>query len=279
MALASPVRCTRSVALAVLLLATGTGCQPAGSNDADANTPSAPPEAAAPPNLSGVWQALNTANWDLEAHGAEPGPAPMLGALLAVPPGPSVVVGGEIPYLPDALARRRDNRANRWTADPEIKCFMPGVPRANYMPYPFQIVQGTDTIMISYEFADAVRIINMTDVGEAPANSWMGWNIGRWDGDALVVDVTAQHDDTWLDRSGNYHSDALRVVERYTLRSPDVLLYEATLEDPEVFSRPWTIRMPLYRRLDDNAQLMEFKCIPFAEPALYDHIGEEPSGN
>ena len=231
-----------------------------------------------PPNFSGIWQALNTANWDLEAHGAEAGP-PSLGALLAVPPGLSFVVGGEIPYLPAALAKRRENRENRWSADPEMKCFMPGVPRANYMPYPFQIVQGTDAIMLTYEFADAVRIVHMNDPGEAPANSWMGWNVGRWDGETLVVEVTAQHDDTWLDRSGNYHSDELRVVERYTLRSPDVLLYEATLEDPNVYSRPWTIRMPLYRRLDENAQLMEFKCIPFAEHVLYDQIGKEPSGD
>jgi hypothetical protein len=224
-------------------------------------------------DLSGIWQAANTAHWDLEPHAAEAGPVPQLGALLAVPPGPGVVVGGSIPYLPAALDRRRQNRAQRWTADPEIKCFMPGVPRANYMPYPFQIVQGTDTIMMTYEFADAVRIVNMKDPGPAPANSWMGWNVGRWEGNTLVVDVTAQHDDTWLDRSGNYHSDEMHVVERYTLRSPDVLLYEATIEDPKVFSKPWTLRVPLYRQADENAQLMEFKCIPFAEPALYDRVG------
>jgi len=231
------------------------------------------------PNLSGIWQALGTANWDLEAHAAEAGPAPMLGALFVIPPGPGFVVGGAIPYLPAALAARQANRANRWTDDPELKCFMPGVPRANYLPYPFQIVQGTDKIMMTYEFADAVRIVHLDDPGEAPADSWMGWSIGRFDGDTLVVDVTAQRDDTWLDRSGNYHSNELHVVERYTLRSPDVLLYEATLEDPQVFSRPWTIRMPLYRRLDENAQLMELKCIPFAERALYDRIGAPPSGN
>lgn len=225
------------------------------------------------PNLSGIWQAANSANWDLEAHGAEPGPVPSLGALLAVPPGPGVVAGGRIPYLPTALERRRQNRESRWTADPEIKCYMPGVPRANYLPFPFQIVQGTDSIMMTYEFADAVRIVHLKDPGPAPANSWMGWNVGRWEGNTLVIDVTAQHDDTWLDRSGNYHSDEMHVVERYTLRSPDVLLYEATIEDPQVFSEPWTIRMPLYRHLDENARLMEFKCIPFAEPVLYDHIG------
>jgi hypothetical protein len=260
--------------VAVLAVVATSSCAPPGAGDAPQ-----PDAGDVRPNLSGIWQAANTANWDLEAHAAEPGPSPALGALVAVPPGPSFVVGGEIPYLPAALEKRRANRANRWTADPEIKCFMPGVPRANYMSYPFQIVQGTDTIMMTYEFADAVRIVNLNDPGEAPADSWMGWNVGRWDGNTLVVDVTAQHDDTWLDRSGNYHSNALHVVERYTLRSPDVLLYEATLEDPNVYSRPWTIRMPLYRRLDENAQLMEFKCIPFSEPALYDHIGKEPSGN
>jgi hypothetical protein len=225
------------------------------------------------PNLSGVWQAANTANWDLEAHAAEAGPAPALGALLAVPPGPGVVVGGQIPYLAAALAQRKKNRAQRWTADPEAKCYMPGVPRATYMSHPFQIVQGTDKIMLSYEFADAVRLVRMKDPGPAPADSWMGWSVGRWDGNTLVVDVTAQNADTWLDRSGNYHSASLHVVERYTLRSPDVLMYEATIEDPEVFSKPWTIRMPLYRRLDDGAQLMEFKCIPFSEHVLYDHVG------
>ncbi len=225
------------------------------------------------PNLSGVWQAANTANWDLEAHAAEAGPAPALGALLAIPPGPGVVAGGQIPYLPAAVAQRKKNREQRWTADPESKCYMPGVPRATYLSYPFQIVQGTDKIMMSYEFADAVRLVHLKDPGPAPAESWMGWSVGHWDGNTLVVDVTAQNADTWLDRSGNYHSASLHVVERYTLRSPDVLMYEATLEDPEVFSKPWTIHMPLYRRLDDGAQLMEFKCIPFTEHALYDHVG------
>ncbi len=225
------------------------------------------------PNLSGIWQAANTANWDLEAHAAEAGPKPELGALLVVPPGPGVVVGGQIPYLPAALAQRKKNREQRWTADPEAKCYMPGVPRATYLDYPFQIVQGTDKIMISYEFADAVRLVHMKDPGPAPADSWMGWSVGHWEGNTLVVDVTAQNADTWLDRSGNYHSDALHVVERYTLRSPDVLLYEATIEDPQVFSKPWTIRMPLYRHVGEGAQLMEFKCIPFTEHLLYDRIG------
>jgi hypothetical protein len=228
---------------------------------------------AAQPNLSGIWQALNTANWDLQAHAAEAGPAPGLGALVAVKPGPGVVVGDEIPYLPAALEQRKWNRDHRWTADPESKCFMPGVPRANYLPHPFQIVQGTDAVIMSYEFADAVRIVHMSDPGPAPADSWMGWNVGRWEGDTLVVDVTAQNADTWFDRAGNYHSSALHVVERYTLQTPNIIMYEATIEDPEVFSRPWAIRMPLYRHVAENAQLMEFKCIPFAEDVLYGEIG------
>jgi len=233
----------------------------------------AQPPAGAKPNLSGIWQALNTANWELEAHGAEPGPVGSLGALFAVPPGPGVVAGGAIPYLPAALEQRRKNRELRWSADPERKCYMPGVPRANYLPYPFQIVQGTDAILMTYEFADAVRTVYMTDPGPAPDYSWMGWNVGRWDGNTLVVDVTFQRDDTWLDRSGNYHSKDLHVVERYTLQSPDVLTYEATIEDPKVFSRPWTLRMPLHRDVADNAQLMDFKCIPFVEDLLYGEIG------
>jgi hypothetical protein len=240
-----------------------------------AGAASAQPSTAARPNLSGIWQALNTANWELEAHGAEPGPVASLGALFAIPPGPGVVVGGAIPYLPAALEQRNKNRERRWTDDPERKCFMPGVPRANYLPYPFQIVQGTDTILMSYEFADAVRTVYLTDPGPAPDYSWMGWNVGRWDGNTLVVDVTFQRDDTWLDRSGNYHSEDLHVVERFTLRSPDVLMYEATIEDPKVFSRPWTIRMPLYRDVADNAQLMDFKCIPFVETLLYGEIGRD----
>ena len=229
-------------------------------------------EGAATPDLSGIWQAMNTANWNLEPHAAEAG-IPEFGTLLATPPGVGVVVGGKIPYRAEALPQREENRANRWTEDPEVKCFMPGVPRANYMPYPFQIVQGTDQIMISYQFADAVRIINMGDPGPAPDYSWMGWSVGHWEGDTLVVEVTDQREETWFDRSGNYHSDALRVVERYTLATPDVIMYEATIEDPAVFEEPWTIRMPLYRHVEENARLLEFKCIPFVEDLLYQDIG------
>lgn len=227
------------------------------------------------PDLSGIWQAMNTANWNLEAHVAAPGSVPSLGALGAVPPGPGVVEGGVIPYLPSALAQRKENYKKRWSEDPAIKCYMPGVPRANYMPYPFQIIQGSDTIMISYEFADAVRMIYMKDPGPAPNLFWMGWSVGHWEGKTLVVDVTGLNEQTWFDHAGDYHSDALHVVERYTLRSPNILMYEATIEDPKVYSRPWKIRMPLYRHVEKNAQLMEFKCIPFAEHVLYGDVGKQ----
>jgi hypothetical protein len=149
---------------------------------------------------------------------------------------------------------------------------MPGVPRATYMPYPFQIVQSTQNLMFVYEYAGSVRVVNMGAPTKAPADSWMGWSNGHWDGESLVVDVTSQVEDTWFDRSGDYHSDALHVVERYTPRSPDTMLYEATVEDPKVFSRPWKISMPLYRHVEKNAQLMEFKCVEFAEEVLYGHL-------
>ena len=199
-----------------------------------------------------------------------------LGALFYVPSGLGVVEGEEIPYLPAAAAKKKENAANWWKLDPEAKCYMPGVPRATYMPYPFQIVQSQNNILITYQFAGAVRIINMGNPTKAPADSWMGWANGRWEGDTLVVDVTSQNDATWFDRAGNFHSDALHVVERYTRRSPDTLTYEALIEDPKVFSRPWKIRMPLYRHVEENAQLVESKCVEFTEELLYGHLRKQP---
>ena len=228
------------------------------------------------PNLSGIWQALNTANWDLQTHGPAQGP-PELGVLGTTPPGLGIVEGGEIPYLPAALAKKKENFKNRWTADPEIKCYLPGVPRATYMPYPFQIIQGSNTIMIAYEYADAGRSINMGKPREAPADSWMGWSNGHWEGDTLVVDVNGFNDSTWFDRAGDFHSDALHVTERYTLVARDRLNYEATIQDPNVFSRPWKISMPLYRHMEPNARLMEFKCAEFTEELLYGHLRKKPS--
>ena len=225
------------------------------------------------PNLNGIWQALNTANWNIETHSAEPGLVSALGASNAVPGGLGVVEG-EIPYRPEALAKKNENYANRLKLDPEIMCYLPGVPRATYMPYPFQIMQGPRHIMIIHEFAGAVRTIYMDkkDQIEAPADSWMGWSHGRWEGETLVVDTKGFLDSTWFDRAGNYHSDALHVVERFTARSPETLTYEVTIEDPKVFTRPWKMSMPLYRRVERNAQLMEYLCVPFAEDVLYGHL-------
>jgi hypothetical protein len=239
----------------------------------------APRTAAGRPDLNGIWQALNTADWDLQAHAAAAGPVPSLAADFAIPPGPGVVDGNEIPYLPAMVEKKKQNFARRFSADPELKCFLPGVPRATYMQYPFQIVQSQKTILISYEYAGAVRSIDMGKPGPAPIDSWMGWSVGHWEGDALVVDVTGLNDKTWFDRAGNFHSDALHVVERYTPRSSDTLMYEATIEDPKVFSRPWKISMPLYRHVEKNAQLLEFKCVEFAEELIYGPLRKQPKGS
>ena len=230
------------------------------------------------PNLNGIWAANNTANWNIEAHRATQGPVTALGAAFSVPGGIGVVEGGAIPYKPDALARRDANAKHWMTNDPEVKCYLPGIPRATYMPYPFQIVQSTspNDILVTYEFASASRILHMSNPQESPTDTWMGWSNGRWDGDTLVVDVKNFVDQTWFDRAGNYHSDALHVVERYTPLGLDVIQYEATIEDPNVFTRAWTMSMPLYRRVEKNAQLMEYKCVEFAEELMYGHLNKEP---
>jgi len=251
----------------------------------------APRAADGHPDLNGIWQALGEAHFDLEAHVARPalalrqgpfGPVPAaavlpLGAVVSVPPGMGVVDGGgSIPYTPEALATRNENREHWIERDPEIKCYLPGVPRATYMPYPFQILQSNSALFIAYEYAGATRNILSKDPGPAPVSSWMGQSVGRWDGDTLVVDVTGMNDSSWLDRSGNFHSDALHVVERYTRTAPDVISYQATIEDPNVFTKPWTIKMPLYRRLDANAQLMDFKCVEFVEEMIYGKWRKNP---
>ena len=236
----------------------------------------APRTAHGTPDLSGIWQANNTANWNLEAHAAEKGPMFQLGATFSVPPGLGVVDGGEIPYLPAALEKRNANRKDWVKLDPEVKCYMPGIPRATYMPYPFQIVQAADTILFTYEFASASRIVRFNTDKTSPAPAWMGWSIGRWDGESLIIDVTDHMADTWFDRAGNHHSDALKVTERYTMIDLNTLQYQATIEDPQTFSRPWTISMPLYRRREPGMQLMEYKCVEFAEELMYGHLRKKP---
>jgi hypothetical protein len=229
------------------------------------------------PNLNGIWQVVNTANWDLQSHAAQPGQMIPLGAIGAVPAGLGVVEGEQIPYLPAAAATKKENFANRLKLDPEVKCYLPGVPRATYMPFPFQIVQTPKYILITYEYANAVRTIYMDDPGPAPVDSWMGQSVGHWEGNTLVVDAKGFNDLSWLDRAGNFHTDALHVVERYTPRGADVLMYEAIIEDPGVFSRPWKISMPIYRRLEKNVQLLEFKCQEFVEELLYGQYRKQPA--
>ena len=225
------------------------------------------------PDLNGIWQAMGAAHWDLEAHAARAGPVAELGALGAIPAGLSVVEGGEIPYQPWARAKQRENRDDWMARDPVVKCFMPGIPRATYMPFPFQIVQASEHVLITYEFANASRIVYMNRPDfEHPLETWMGHSRGRWEGDTLVIDVDSHVADTWFDSSGNFHSEALHVVERFSKLGPDTLLYEAEITDPGVFERAWKIRMPLYRRVEDNAQLLEYKCAEFAEELMYGHL-------
>jgi hypothetical protein len=229
------------------------------------------------PNLNGVWQAMNAANWNLEGHSAE-GLEEFwrLGAIGAVPAGESVVRGGTIPYLPEALARRDANRAGWPAADPEAKCYMLGVPRVTYHELPFQIFQGDGDLLMVYPFAAANRVIYMTDHSELPIDSWMGKSNGTWEGDVLVVTTKNMNGQSWLDRAGNFGSSQLTVTERFTLLGPNHIWYEATLEDPLTYSEPWTIEMPLYRHIEENAQLLEHKCVPFADMLLYeDLIGPE----
>jgi hypothetical protein len=242
------------------------------------------------PDFNGIWEAINEADYDLEAHVARPamalrpgpyGPVPAapvlaLGAVGAVPPSMGVVEGGEIPYKPEALEQKKKNEENWLSSDPEIKCYLPGVPRANYIAQPFRIFQSNSQIFFAYQFAGAARNIYMKDPGKAPVDSWMGQSVGHWEGNTLVVDVTGMNDQTWFDRAGDFHSDALHVIERYTLKNPDIISYEATIEDPNVFTRPWKISMPLYRRQEKNVQLLDFKCVEFVEELMYGKYRKKP---
>lgn len=223
------------------------------------------------PDLNGIWQTMGSANWNLEPHAASHGPIVEAGALLAIPGGLGVVEGGRIPYKPEALAKKEANRANWIELDPLVKCFLPGVPRATYLPHPFQILQAPDVTLITYEFAGADRIVYMNRPdSEAQVDSWMGHNVGSWDGDTLVIDVTGQMPDTWFDHAGNHHSGwSMHVQERYTMVDANTIQYEATITDEATFTEPWTISMPIYRRQDPNMQLIEFKCVEFVEELLY----------
>jgi hypothetical protein len=219
------------------------------------------------PDLAGVWQALNAAAWDIQDHVARPD----------APAGLGVVEGGEIPYQPWAAKKKAENFQHRQTADPESTCYLPGVPRITYMPYPFQILQTPSMVMLLYEYVHAMRTV-YTDGTAHPAGHidwWMGDSRGRWEGDTLVVDVVDFDERTWLDRAGNFHSDELHVVERYAMRDADHIDYEVTIEDLKVFTRPWKMSMLLYRRLEKGAQILEYECYAFDHPfhALESHEG------
>ena len=242
------------------------------------------------PNLSGIWQAMNTAHWDLEAQGGGPAPkqAFEMGAVGAIPPGLGVVVGGRIPYKPEMLAKREENRKVWPTLDPEVRCYLPGIPRATYLPYPFQIFQNQDRIVFTYQYSYARRIVNMGAPIEAPIDTWMGWQNGRWDGNTLVIENTAFIDPpilrpnepaigSWLDRTGNFHSSALKVTERFTPIDATHLDYEATLEDPNVYTQPWTIKMPLYKRMEPDAAILEFKCPEYVEELYWGPYRKQPT--
>jgi len=223
------------------------------------------------PNFNGIWQSNNEANWNIEAHSADTWRVSVLGAVDATPPGAGIVVDGPIPYLPAAAAKRKENFDNRLKNDPEIKCYLPGVPRAMYQNMPFQIIQGPEFIAIAFQFAGALRTIYMKPT-PGPADSWMGWSNGKWEGETLVIDTKDFNGLAWFDRVGNFASDKLHVIERITAIDKDHLNYEATIEDPATFSRPWKISFPLYRRIEPNARLLEFKCVEYSEEVIYGHL-------
>jgi hypothetical protein len=242
------------------------------------------------PNFSGVWSVMNTANWDIEPHLARaalelrPGPVvPVpakailaLGAVGSVPAGMGVVEGGKIPYTAEALAKKQDNQKHYLERDPEVKCYLPGVPRANYMALPFQIVQSAKTMLFTYEYDGGVRDVLFSDPGPAPIDSWMGQSVGKWEGDTLVLTVTGQNDSTWFDRAGNFHSGDMKVVERWTMLNENTIHYQAEITDPATFTRPWKMSMLMYRRLGDDARLQQFKCVEFVGELLYGDLRKEP---
>ena len=289
------------VALAAALGACETTTASSGGMAASADAAAPAPAAAAwkakrgpdgvHPDLNGVWQVLNTANYNIEAHPAQaalqlrPGPyVPVpdagvvaLGAIGAVPAGIGIVQGdGKIPYTAEALALRDENRAKAVELDPEVKCYLPGIPRANYMDKPFQIFHSDKAVFFAYEYAGAVRNVFLDDPGEAPIDSWMGQSYGKWDGDTFVIEVTGLLPDTWLDRSGNLHGSTTKVTERWTPTSDTTMRYEATIEDEEVYTKPWKIAFNLYKRVGEDAQLQQFKCVEFVEELMYGHLRKNP---
>ena len=230
--------------------ASSLSAQTATPKPAAARATTIPRTSSGRPNLQGIWQVRNRASYDLQDHVARHG----------MPAGKGVVEGNEIPYQPWALAKKAENFANRATRDPLASCFMPGVPRIMYMEWPFQIFQTPNHIAITFEWTQIYRLIYTN--GSKPVvgiDFWMGDSRGRWEGDTLVVEVTNHNDKTWFDMAGNFHSEALRLIERYTLLNADTINYEVTITDPKVFTRPWKISMPLHRHTDVT-RLLEYQC-------------------
>jgi hypothetical protein len=211
------------------------------------------------PDLQGIWEASSTANANLEAHSAS----------LGIRAGESVIVDpadGKIPYQAAARTTQQENFTKRATADPVNRCFLPGVPRITYMPFPFQIFQTPEFVAITYEYVHASRTIHMNRSPHPDdIEFWMGDSRGHWEGETLVVDVADNNGDTWLDSSGNLHSAAMHVVERYTRTGPETLQYQATIEDPKVLTKPFTISIPLHRHSEAKAQLYEYECHVYRE--------------
>jgi len=266
-------------------------CQPAMEDEGMMNSDVPRLEGTTHPDIHGVWQAFSEVEYNLEGQAAQaalvlhegvPNGSPVpnapvlaLGALGGAPPSLGAVVGGTIPYRPEALAQRDDNRAHAITRDPAVKCLMPGVPRATYMGYPIQITQGTSKILMAYGFSNAGRTVHLDEVDAPGIDSWMGHSVGRWDGDTLVVEVNELIEQTWLDRSGNFHSGGMTVTERYTPITPYHIEYEATITDPDVFTEPWTIALPLYKRMEEHAQVLEYRCVEMVEELIYGHLRKE----
>jgi hypothetical protein len=276
-----------------ILAATAAAFMTVSGVPAIAQTVQQPAKIDGKPNLNGIWQTFSRANDNLEPHSAHPSPLREVdraaGTFGATPASLGAVVGGKIPYKPEALARLNENRQNLVKYDAEAACYLPGIPRATYLPYPFQIIQGGgDDMLFVYEYANANRVIEMRDVDIPPIDTWMGTSFGKWEGDTLVVTTLAQSPGeykapggvmlegvTWLDRSGNYLSNTSTVVERFKKVGNDHIEYTATINDPELYTQPWSLSLTLYRNVEPNAQLLEFRCVPFSELMLYGDLLEE----
>ena len=210
------------------------------------------------PNLQGIWQAQTRAAFNLEDHIAR----------VDMQAGQGVVAGGSIPYQNWALARRQENFANRAELDPLNKCFLPGSPRIMAMPWPFQIFQTDEHVAITFEWTQVYRLIYTA--GQEPLypgfEHWMGDSRGHWEGDTLVVEITDLNDRSWMDAAGNFHSLAAVITERYTLQDDNTISYQATIDDPEVFTEPWTIGYPLIRQTE-MVRLLEYQCQAEVEEA------------